>query len=348
VLHALDRAGVEYKAVALDLMAQLSIRLALISETIFDGDHQLLFVGDSLAMDMLPPNTSIPIRLRQRLAERGDGRPEFDVGNITASGLSIFSHYFLSDRLIALHPDQIVLAVNLAAFSRRWRANERFQLAGWIPARCWPEAAVLPLHEVGVSADRLLYYRVIVAAGGVEPWRWLQREQVRVAGAYWDAAAWLQDRSGSPHGLEYRMVHGLASVGQRLESKHRPTRALARELFGPALDGLEADHPEIEMLDALLARFRGAGIRVVLYVAPINVEYLTRLGVYDAEGMARIEAVAQRRGAAFLDLHDLLPDVAFRDAMNHLTQDAEPDGARLVAERIAPLVVEAARSEGSS
>ena len=67
-----------------------------------------------------------------------------------------------------------------------------------------------------------------------------------------------------------------------------------------------------------------------------------------ARSMARVEAVAQHRGAAFLDLHDLLPDVAFRDSMNHLTQDAEPDGAQLVAERIAPLVVEGARGERES
>jgi len=352
LIHALDRAKVQYRNVALDLMPQLSSRLEQISKAVFDEDRRLLFVGDSLAMDLLPPNTSIPVRLQERLAERRDGRPEFDVGGVAFSGLSIFSHYFISDRLIALRPDQLVLAVNPASFSRRWRAHERAQLAGWIPARRWPEAVALPLYEVGVSADRLLYYHLVAAAGGAEIWRWLQREQVRVAHAYWAAAVWLQERSGLPQGLQYRRVHALTNFDQLLETKHRPTRLLARSLFGPVLDGLEADDPGIEVLDALLAHFREAGIRVVLYVAPINVEYLQRLGVYDAEGVARsmatIEALARRQGAAFLDLHDLLPDAAFRDATNHLTQDVEPDGARLVAERIAPLVVEGARSEGGS
>jgi hypothetical protein len=44
--------------------------------------------------------------------------------------------------------------------------------------------------------------------------------------------------------------------------------------------------------------------------------------------------------AAFLDLHDLLPDAAFADHLDHLVQDVEPEGSRAVADRLAPLVAE--------
>jgi hypothetical protein len=200
---------------------------------------------------------------------------------------------------------------------------------------------------VEVSADRLFFYRALVALGVFDAWHWLQRQQVRLAYAYWSAARWLQAAARIENGLAFRMLHKQAELRRDKTSAFRATAYAARTLLGPALQGLDRDDPALEVLDALLRRFEAAGIAVLVYVAPINVEHLSSIGAYDARGMARtsgrIEAVSRRRGAAFLDLHDLLPDAAFADHLDHLVQDVEPEGSRAVADRLAPLVAERVR-----
>jgi hypothetical protein len=310
-------------------------------------EHRVLFLGDSLAVDTRGPDTSIPARLAQNLADARPGGPEVDLVAYTGPALGLFSHYFLSQRVIDREPDQIVLGLNLRWFSKRWRADERSQLAGWLPAERWPEALALPLHAAGVSADRLFFYRTLVALGAFDAWHWLQRQQVRLAYAYWSAARWLQAVAGVEEGLAFRMLHKQAELRRDKTAAFRATPYAARTLLGPALQGLDPDDPALEVLDALLRRFAQAGIPVLVYVAPINVEHLSSIGAYDPQGMARtsarIEAVSRRRGAAFLDLHDLLPDAAFADHLDHLVQDAEPEGSRAVAERLAPLVAQRVR-----
>jgi hypothetical protein len=304
----------------------------------------VLFLGDSLAIDTKGPDTSIPVRLAQNLAEARPGELTVELVAYTGPGLGLFSHYFLSRRVIDREPDQIVLAVNLRSFSKRWRADERSQLAGWLPAEGWPEALALPLHAVEVSADRLFFYRALVALGAFDAWHWLQREQVRLAYAYWSAARWLQAAARVENGLTFRMLHKQAELRRDKTSAFRATPYATHTLLGPALRGLASGDPGLEVLDALLRRFEEAGIAVLVYVAPINVEHLTSIGAYDAQGMARtgtrIEAVSQRRGAGFLDLHDVLPDAAFADHLDHLMQDVEPEGSRALADRLAPLVAE--------
>jgi hypothetical protein len=343
LLSAAEHAELPYGTVPLDLIPQLDERLPPMRAR-RASEPRVLFLGDSLAIDAKGPDTSIPVRLGQKLAEVQPSGHAVELVAYTGPGLGLFSHYFLSQRVIDREPDQIVLAVNLRSFSKRWRADERPQLAGWLPAEGWPEALALPLHAVDVSADRLFFYRALVALGAFDAWHWLQREQVRLAHAYGSAARWLQAAARVENGLAFRMLHKQAELRRDKTSAFRATPYAARTLLGPALRGLAPDDPALEVLDALLRRFEAAGIAVLVYVAPINVEHLASIGAYDAQGMARtsarIETVSQRRGAAFLDLHDLLPDAAFADHLDHLVQDVEPEGSRALADRLAPLVAE--------
>ena len=84
-------------------------------------------------------------------------------------------------------------------------------------------------------------------------------------------------------------------------------------------------------------------MEVVLYIAPLNVEHLERVGVYDAAGarraVARVHDIAEGAGAGFVDLHALLPDSAFADHNDHLQVDGPVDGASMVALRLLPLVL---------
>jgi hypothetical protein len=343
LLAAAERAELPYGTAPLHAIPWLDARLPPMRAK-RPSEHRVLFLGDSLAIDTTGLDTSIPARLGQSLAQARPGELAVELVAYTGPGLGLFSHYFLSQRVIDREPDQIVLAVNLRSFSKRWRADERSQLAGWLPAERWPEALALPLHAVGVSADRLFFYRALVALGAFDAWHWLQREQVRLTYAYWSAARWLQAATRVENGLTFRMLHKQAELRRDKTSAFRATPYATRTLLGPALQGLDPDDPALEVLDALLRRFEEAGIAVLVYVAPINVEHLSSIGTYEPRGMARtsarIEAVSKLRGAAFLDLHDLLPDAAFADHLDHLAQDLEPDGSRTVADRLAPLVAE--------
>jgi hypothetical protein len=258
--------------------------------------------------------------------------------SVVGSGLGLFSQYFLSDRVLERQPDQVVLGLNLRWFSQLWFNLEREQLAGLLPARHWSVAAALPLARAGVTADRLVFYRAVMAARGLRAWDWLQREQVRALRATVALAERLQAASPFPDGLDYRVRHRFRRAAR--DGVARATREAARRQLGRVLAGLPQNDPGLRVLDAVLEAYRAAGIPVLVYVAPLNVEHLRGLGVLDETGLARslarIEALARARGADFLDLHALLGDAFFKDALDHLVTAPLAEGPRRVAAALLP------------
>lgn len=339
VVRLLDAVGEPYRPVALEGGIRTERQLGKAARAPA-GQRRVFLLGDSLVFDMTPRPRSIPDNLAALLAARSG--PRHYVRAVASPGTGAFSHYFLADRVLAARPDLVVLSVNLRWFSPVWRGIDPPTLAGWLPTRRWPEALGLPLEATGVSADRLAFYRVLVASGALPAWYRLQREQLRVQGAWQAAARRLQALSGMPEGLAYEVEHGRRALARRAV-RGRSTATHAVETFAPVFAGIEADSPTVRALETLLARYRDAGVDVIVYVAPINVEYLKRLGVYDARGaadaIAFLEGLARRQGARFLDLHALLPDAAFADQNDHLRTDGPVDGAALAARRLLPLVL---------
>jgi len=333
LLKGLDAAEVVSGPVRLDVVEWLGRRMERI-EADRGQRRQVIFVGDSLSMDMKPPDESVPRRLSEDLDAHAG------MGTLTASGLDIYSHYFLSEPVAALDADLVVLEVNLRNFSPAKRP--RGHLAVWLPTTRWPEAASLPLHEAQASLDQLIFYRSVARAGGLNGLHSLQKNQVRVVQGYRSLAHWLQRMLGDSDGLVYLQQHILAVLG-RTQTGNRQTRHDAEMFYGPALAGVDVDAPALKMLDAILGALTRSGNPVVLYTAPLNVEHLRRLEMYDAHGIAttisRIRDVARRHDADLIDLHDLLPDAAFGDSRNHLDYESEVDGAGLIAQRIAPVVL---------
>jgi hypothetical protein len=219
---------------------------------------------------------------------------------------------------------------------------ERPEIAGLLPASRWPSAAALPIDAVGLSADRLLYYRGLVTAGALDAWTRLQREQVRVVRAADALEAWLQARAPLAGGDGYRRMHQQDSMARTLVWGPHGTRATpetARDSLGPVLAGLREDNATLLALEALLADLARARVPVLVYVAPLNVEHLRSLGLMEEDGLRRsldrLREACERRGARFLDLHDLLEDAAFSDYLDHLHHDpGGPDGAARIAERV--------------
>jgi hypothetical protein len=259
------------------------------------------------------------------------------VRDVTTSGLGMFTTYYLSGRVVELRPEMVLLEFNLFWFSDRWHSQDRSELSGWIPASWWGETAMLPMRAVGLTADRVVLYRMLVVLGLESYWQRLQQEQARAGRAYWATAGWLQRRSGMPGGLTYRFYKRIDVGFRGVDSRGRATEDTVDLLLGRALTGLGERDPTLEVFDAVLSRFEDAGIDVLVFVPPHNVEHVRDLG-YDVSrlrpSLDRIAEVARRRGARFLDLHALLPDSAFRDHLDHLYGRRGDEGLDLVADEL--------------
>ena len=68
--------------------------------------------------------------------------------------------------IAAAQPDIVIMPLNLASLGDPWRNRfSRPELAGWIRPRRLAEAFGLPIHWIGLTTDRLLYYVGIVQSG---------------------------------------------------------------------------------------------------------------------------------------------------------------------------------------
>lgn len=335
VLGAVEAAGLPYRDVDVGAGLALTQQLEAVSKT--PRGLRVVYLGDSLVMRRAEGDDTPPRRLRRLLRSQGRLGP-VQLRPVALAGLGAFSHYFFSDAVAEVDPDLVVLSVNLRWFSGFWnRVVERGALVGWLPARRWPEAATLPLHAVGVSADMVLLERALVVSGAMPAWHRLRREQVRLGGGLARAEDWVQGWAGGP--VAYRRAHSAADAAL-LARGNRSSLHQVQQTLGEVLDGVGPEHPSLRALDAALGGLRARGAACLVYVAPLNVEHLERLGVSDVAGLERsiasIEAVARRHGAAFLDLHALLPDADFSDFADHLVLDPQSEGATRLARALLP------------
>ncbi|MFP6663198.1 MAG: hypothetical protein VCC00_03235 [Deltaproteobacteria bacterium] len=296
--------------------------------------ERVVFLGDSLSFSAEgrpSPLWIAGVRMRNKF-----NRPDIEILNLSIPGFTTFSHYLTSEAVAELGAGRVIIGVNLSWFSRA-RSLQQPVLAGLLPASRWWEAAGLPLHSIGLSAADLLTYRSIVAAGYFEWWRWLRRQQVRIARGYAALVTYFQKRVGAAAGM--RSGPSVEEVMQQL-AVVRPTAADAKRRLASVLQGLAPDNPDLLVLEALVARHRAAGSEVLVLIQPTNIARLIGLGVYDHAGMGaslgRLRAVAARQGADFLDLHDLLPGRSFRDGNDHLEHADATLPAGELALRIVP------------
>jgi hypothetical protein len=342
--------GVDHPPLDINLLGNLRARLERLGPRLPFGPRPRLYVvGDSTVLSYARGRT-IPVRLQQQLDALVGSQRSPLVQNFSAPGMSFFDHYLLADLFAANPPDLLVVNFNVANISTHRRVDlVRPPLAGALQLRRIPEALGMPLHEFGMTADRVLFYVAIVQAGGLEPWWWLSREQVRIAQGRKDLERWLgahlsPTRAGAaPEAAFERRLRAARMDGFLEPGRLRYTARGERDHFGQALEGVDTHHETIQTVDRTLAAYRRAGIDVVFYVNPTNVEHLERVGVYDPEGFGRtlaaLEEVVRRNGAEYVDLHDLLPDAGFRDAAGHFAT-SKVDGPLRVAEALAPVVIE--------
>lgn len=325
--------------------------------------YTVAMLGDS-ALVSYPPGRSVPEALAAELERRDRPGRRLEVHSLGMSGTGPFDYYFLSDRVAGAQPSLVVIGLNLDHFSSAWQgAYSRPQLAGLIAPRHLGQALRLPLFWTGLTTDRLLFYNAVVAAGGYEPWYWLTVRQAQVGRARERFERWLA-------GAEDYLTHEpVSSTPEQLfvdaadrqtidrlftgEDIHRYRLAGMLEHYESPLAGAAPDHPILRALAATLRNLAERGVDTLVYLAPVDVAYMRKQRVYDAPGLARTVAAAERvvrdAGGTFVDLHDVFPTQAFRDAPGHLVYDGHErydgtlDGPKRLAALLAPHVL--ARAE---
>jgi hypothetical protein len=329
-------------------------RLPELAEASRRGEPTVAMLGAS-ALVSYPEGRGVPERLQERL-QADPGARVFSLG---MPGSGPFEYYFLADRIARAKPSLVVIALNLDHLSSSWnRAYARPELAGLLAPRRLPEALGLPLHGVGLTADRLLYYVAVVQAGGYDPWYWLSLRQAQVGRAWARLEARLQGghydpRNDSGDDTPERLFRGAvrAATVERVFSDPQLGHYLPAALdehYGEVLAGLDPASPVLQVLDATVARFLRDGIHVLVYVEPLDVEYLHANAPHgDRDGLqASLSRIGDRvaaLGGDFVDLHDALPPDAFRDAPGHLAWAGDVDGPARLAEILAPRVRAALR-----
>jgi hypothetical protein len=352
LLRALDAGEIAYREVALDVVRTLQERLPpLEASARTPGLHRIAYVGDSMIVSY-PKGRTVIARLEEAVKQRVGDRPAIEVHDLAMPGLGPFDYYFIAEEVRRARPDQVVLHLNLASFSKGWRETfKRGELSGWIPPRRLLEALRLPLHWTGLTCDQILINVALAQLGAFEPWYLAKREQARVVSGKNELTTALGAASGIGTERVFsvkRFTHLTALM--RVRATRRLTRKGLIDRYGAVLDGIEEDNPTLRVFEAAIRVFTEADIPTLVYVNPINIEHARKLDPFDEPALRRtldaIERASRGSGARFADLHALLPDRAFRDPAGHFTVKGDvPDGPKMLADALAPLVaMEAGRA----
>ncbi len=306
----------------------------------------IAFMGDSTVI-AYPEGQTIHERLESVLIPQWLGPGRISVESLSSLGMTPAGFFLIQDKITEARPDVAIVTANLTLIRDSLPPNlHRPELAGWVRSHRLYDALIgLGLHKFGVTADRLFLYKSIVSAGWAGIWMAQLAGQAHlghlrevVEEAVAEKTGWTAQQD---HTRQRDLRRGTESLLPR--TPPRLTRIGAQRMVGEPMAGIDADQWAIRILRAILEEFARTGRATVLYVPPINIDHLKSVGVYDEAGLAKslatLERIAYETDAEFADLHDLLPDAAFRDTGAHLTYAPGYDGPTIVAEALAPYVM---------
>lgn len=334
IITALTIAEVEDGAVGIGVGIILEMHAANLEASQHVVAERIVVLGDSTVVDY-PFGRTVPDSLRRVLRSRASRRTL--VIPLAAPGMSASEYYAFADLIAANRPDQVVFPINLASLSSRWRSGfNRRESIGWIPTSRLPDLLTRPFHSLNLTFDRILLYMGIVGLGLQESWQYYGKEQVR-------AVHGIHRLRRTLHQLNPRiMFDGLPGIRLPYQTgnRNRSNRQYVDALYGGAMAGVTPDHPVVQMLAGALEIYQSAGIHVLAYSVPMNVEHFEEIGFDTRTGTKKtiemLRDLVESRGGTFLDLHRLFPDKAFKDIGGHFLQEEGFDSAMLLAKELAP------------
>jgi hypothetical protein len=308
---------------------------------------RIAYLGDSSVMSFSQNSRRLPARLQAQL--RSDSVPGSSmkrlpvrVYDLSFPATGTFGWYFLADAVAASEPDLVIWQVSFTHLSPNWRRRLLLaELSCCMDTRRAGEVLSLPLYYAGLTLDRFLLYQAIDGLGGLNTWYQVIDEQSRINRV---RATWLAERWRTDAAVRYVQASGFAMKRARGRPRRSDRYNEAAELvhYGDALTGLDPMHPVLQVLAAGLRVYRDAGIPVIVYLNPINVENLEAVDAYDRaiveHSVELYRAAVESNGALFLDYHSLFPDSYFKDAPGHFTEPPSEDAGGLLVERMAPHV----------
>lgn len=289
------------------------------------GDSTAIWWGD---------HPSVPAELQRALHRKGLARAAVVPAAYPMMGP--VDYFYAAHEIAEAGPDAVVATINSGALSVR---TPRTDMAGMIPVSALPWALRYPLHQFGLTFDRLLLASAIVRSGVIPWYRPIKERQTKLGD--WRALqvgdALARDGFGRLRPYFERMIE--------IEGRRRTDAEGMRMLFGEALDGADGDHPVLQMIEGMVGVLRDREIAVVVYVNPMNLEWLDRVGIEDHSGLRQTIAVlrtlVEAHGASLVDLHAMLPDEAFRDAAGHMEATPPHHAAQRIAAEIAGALIPA-------
>lgn len=317
--------------------------------------YTVAFMGDSTVI-AYPEGQTVHERLREAITPKWAGPGRLWVESLSSLGMTPAGFFLVQDEINAAKPDIVIVTANLALIRDPLPASlKRPELAGWTGgARIYDALVALDLYQFGVTADRLLLYKLFVTSGRTSEWTVHTQQQARLGHLRKTAESAVAERTGWTGEVSRRFQRMMRNRTDILlpGEPERFNQAGAKKALGDLMAGIAPNHWVMEVLRAVLENFADTGTAAILYVPPINVEHLQSIGAYDSDGLQRslqtLEQIALETGAEFADLHNLLPDAAFRDPGGHLTHAPPYDGPALVAEALAPYVLAQARNVARS
>jgi hypothetical protein len=308
---------------------------------------RIAVLGDSTVG---PPRATdhVPSRLHVALLRRTAEVSEAVVYNLSAPAMGSVTYHFMVADIVDALPDLVVWQVAFTHTSHHWRRTfSHHEMAGRMRLGDLARLTLLPIHDLGLSADDLLLYKLLMGSGSSTAWIWLVAEQSRVAklrvALEERLAPWVGVRP--EQGFRHRVALKAKGNGQkRIDGRLRSLGKAAVRRQGDGLTGLDPSHITLRMLAESLRLFETAGIPVLVYLGPINIEHLRNIGVVDEEVLREsvdvYRQVVVENGAGFIDLHDALPDISFVDARGHYHSTEEFDAVGRMLDKILPRVME--------
>ncbi len=292
-------------------------------------------------------NESLPALLQRALWRHRGGVRHLAVHALSWPALGIAGHYCLVDEVLAPHPDRVVFELNLQLWGPAPPGFASFpELAGLIHgSRLW-EAAWLPLSYTGITLNRLLSYRLLIDLGLEDEWAALVERQGRIFDLRASLDRRLERAIDGPTGLGttawlWSARLGLEQLVVAPGARPRDSRLYAEQQLGNVLRGVDPSSPRVRVFAALLDDYRRAGVPLLVWTTPLNVDHLRALG-YSLDGLDRtiatFRSMTEASGATFVDFHARFPDAAFLDPGDHFTTAGKSSAAHILGGELAAAV----------
>ena len=162
----------ERLATKLMVMFAMPSYLKILRAHSLDPDtYSVAFMGDSTVVSY-PKGQTVDARLQEALVSQWPGPGRVQVQSVSSLGMAPAGFFLVQDEINSAKPDIAIVTANLGwlrdPFPPRF---QRPELAGWVKAeRIYDTLVTLDLHKFGVTADRLLLYKLFVSTKHVGEW----------------------------------------------------------------------------------------------------------------------------------------------------------------------------------